>query len=147
MPIAMPTRAGSLPPGMRAQSSGHIINVSSVAGKRGLPLSGIYSATKFALNGISESLRIELRGSGIDVSIINPAATQTEFLDSVRLGDVKAKFKPMGHVQSAEEVAASIVRCIKNPKAEVYPYRVGRLLVWAILLGRGLEQRSPRVLL
>jgi short-subunit dehydrogenase len=118
-------------PTMRAQSSGHIINVSSVAGKRGLPLSGIYSATKFALNGISESLRVELRGSGIDVSIINPAATQTEFIDNVRLGDVKSSFKPMGHVQSAEEVAASIVRCIKNPKAEVYPYRVGRLLVWA----------------
>jgi short-subunit dehydrogenase len=118
-------------PIMRAQGGGHIINVSSVAGKRGLPLSGIYSATKFALNGISESLRVELQGSAIEISIINPAATETEFADSVRHGDVTGKFKAMGHIQSAEEVAAAIVRCIKKPKAEVYPYGVSRLLVWA----------------
>lgn len=118
-------------PIMRAQGAGHIINVSSVAGRRGLPLSGIYCATKFALNGISEALRVELQESAIDVSIINPAATQTEFADKVRHGDVTGKFKAMGHIQSAEEVAIAIVRCIKKPKAEVYPYRVSRLLVWA----------------
>jgi short-subunit dehydrogenase len=118
-------------PIMRAQGGGHIINVSSVAGKRGLPLSGIYCATKFALNGISEALRIETQGSRIDISIVNPAATETEFGDNVRHGDVTAKFKAIGHVQSAEEVAAAIVRCIKKPKAEVYPYRISRLLVWA----------------
>ena len=118
-------------PIMRAQGGGHIINVSSVAGKRGLPMAGIYCATKFALNGISESLRVELKGSGIDVSIINPAATQTEFGDNVRTGDVTGKFKAMGHVQSAEEVAEAIVRCIRHPKIEVYPYGVSRLLAWA----------------
>src|SRR5437867_2798975 len=91
-------------PIMRAQGHGHIINVSSVAGKRGLPLSGIYCATKFALNGISEALRVELKDSGIDVSLINPAATQTEFADNVRYGGVTAKFKAIGHIQSAEEV-------------------------------------------
>jgi len=118
-------------PSMRARGDGHIINVSSVAGKRGFALSGIYCATKFALQGISEALRVELYGSGIDVSIINPAATQTEFGDSVRHGDVTQKFKAMGHIQSAEEVAGAIVQCIKNPKVEVYPYRTSRLLVWA----------------
>jgi short-subunit dehydrogenase len=118
-------------PLMRSQGSGHIINVSSVAGKRGLPLTGIYCATKFALHGISESLRIELKGSGIDVSIINPAATRTEFGDNVRYGDVTAQFRAMGRIQSAEQVAAAIVRCIKEPKVEVYPYRVSRLLAWA----------------
>jgi short-subunit dehydrogenase len=118
-------------PSMRARGDGHIINVSSVAGKRGFALSGIYCATKFALQGISEALRVELYGSGIDVSIINPAATQTEFGDSVRHGDVTQKFKAMGHIQSAEEVAGAIVQCIKNPKLEVYPYRTSRLLVWA----------------
>jgi len=117
-------------PIMRAQGGGHIINVSSVAGKRGLPLSGIYCATKFALNGISEALRVETQDSGIDISIVNPAATATEFGDNVRLGDVTAKFKAMGHIQSANEVATAIVRCIKKPKAEVYPYGLSRLLVW-----------------
>ena len=117
-------------PIMRAQGEGHIINISSVAGRRGLPLSGIYCATKFAMQGISEALRVEMRNSGIQVSIINPAATQTEFGANVRYGDVQQKFKHMGHIQPADEVAAAIVRCIKEPKAEVYPYRLSRFLVW-----------------
>jgi len=128
-------------PIMRAQGGGQIIAVSSVAGKRGLPLSGIYCATKFALNGLSESLRVELRDSGIDVSIINPAATYTEFGESVRHGDVTAKFRPMGHIQSAEEVAAAIIRCIKQPKLEVYPYGISRFLVWANAVAPGLVDK------
>jgi len=117
-------------PIMRAQGEGHIINISSVAGRRGLPLSGIYCATKFAMQGISEALRVEMQNSGIQVSIINPTATQTEFGANVRYGDVQQKFKHMGHIQPADAVAAAIVRCIKEPKAEVYPYRLSRFLVW-----------------
>ncbi len=131
-------------PIMRTQGGGHIVNVSSVAGKRGLPLSGIYCATKFALNGISEALRVEVQGSGIDVSIINPAATRTEFGANVRHGDVTAKFKAMGRIQSAEEVAAAIVQCIKKPKAEVYPYRASRLLVWINAVAPSLVDRVMR---
>ena len=83
-------------PIMTAQGGGHIINVSSVVGRRGLPLNGIYCATKFALQGISESLRLEVKDVGIDVSIVSPAATESEFGDNVRRGRVKAKFKPTG---------------------------------------------------
>lgn len=118
-------------PIMRSQRSGHIINVSSVAGKRGLPLSGIYSATKFALDGISEALRVELRDAGIHVSVVYPVATETPFFDSVQKGDVDGGFKPVGYVQPVEHVADSIVRCVRKPRAQVYPYWPGRLLVWA----------------
>ena len=118
-------------PIMREQQSGHIINISSVAGKRGLPLSGIYSATKFALDGISEALRVELRDAGIHVSVDYPVATATPFFDSVHMGDVDGGFKPVGHVQPAEKVADSIIRCIRRPCAQVYPYWPGRFLVWA----------------
>jgi short-subunit dehydrogenase len=128
-------------PIMRAQGSGHIINVSSVAGKRGLPLSGIYCATKFALQGMSESLRVEVKDAGIDVSIISPAATASEFGDSIRYGDVTEKFRAAGPVQTAEQVAETIVRCIKNPKAEVYPNRASRLLVWVNALAPSLVDR------
>jgi short-subunit dehydrogenase len=83
------------------------------------------------LNGISEALRVEAAGYGIHVSIINPASTETEFGDNVRTGDVIKRFKGIGHIQSADEVARAIVDCIKRPKAEVYPYRVSRLLVVA----------------
>jgi short-subunit dehydrogenase len=115
-------------PTMRQQGGGHIINISSVAGKRGVPLAGVYSATKFALNGVSESLRIELHNSNIHVSIINPAATRTEFGDVIRKGDATTSYRSMGPSQSAEQVAASIVRCIERPKIEVYPFWAGRLI-------------------
>ncbi len=134
-------------PIMRSQGGGHIINVSSVAGKRGLPLSGIYCATKFALNGISDSLRVELKDSGIDVSLINPAATQTEFGEHVRRDDVKRQFKPAGYVQPVEEVAAAIVQCIRKPKAEVYPYRRSRFVAWANAIAPGLMDRVVRAYL
>jgi short-subunit dehydrogenase len=116
-------------PIMRRQGSGHIINVSSVVGKRGIPFSGAYCATKFALEGLSESLRLELKNdSNIRVSVINPASTQTEFSDAIRSGDIPRQFKPIGHQQTSEEVAEAIVRCIRNPKLEVYPYWPSRLV-------------------
>lgn len=128
-------------PIMRAQGGGHIINISSVAGKRGLPLTGIYCATKFALQAITESLRVELKDSNIDVSIINPAATQTEFGEHVRHGDIQKHFRPIGHVQPAELVAAAIVACIKRPKLEVYPYPRGRFVAWANAIAPSLLDR------
>jgi short-subunit dehydrogenase len=117
-------------PAMKAKGRGHIINVSSVVGKRGIPLSGIYCASKFALGGISESLRVELRDAGVHVSLVYPVATETEFFDAVRRGEVKGKFAPTGYVQPARDVARAIARCIRKPRAEVYPYRRTRLLVW-----------------
>jgi short-subunit dehydrogenase len=128
-------------PIMRKQGGGHIINVSSIVGKRAIPLSGIYCATKFALNGISEALRIELKDSNIDVSIVSPAGTESEFGDHVRHGDVDAKFKAVGRVQTSEEVAEAIVRCIKDPKIEVFPNRSSRFLAWANALAPSLVDK------
>jgi short-subunit dehydrogenase len=128
-------------PIMRNQGAGHIINVSSTVGRRAIPLSGIYCATKFALNGISEALRIEMKDSNIDVSIVSPAATKTEFGDQVRHGDMNAKFKAIGHVQTSEAVAAAIVRCIRSPKIEVFPNRTSLLLAWANAVAPSLVDR------
>ena len=125
-------------PIMRRQKAGHIINISSVAGKRGLPLTGIYSATKFAMNGLAEALRVELKDSNIVVSNVYPAGTRTEFGDVIRTGDVTGTFKPLGHSQSAEEVAHAVVRCIHRPRIEVYPYWPGRLFAWASTLAPSL---------
>ncbi len=66
-------------PGMRAQASGRIINISSVLGRITLPYLGIYSASKYALEAMSDALRVELRGSGIAVSIIEPGPIKTSF--------------------------------------------------------------------
>jgi NAD(P)-dependent dehydrogenase (short-subunit alcohol dehydrogenase family) len=65
-------------PVMRAQGGGKIINVSSVGGAIGLPFEGVYSAGKFALEGMSEALRIEVRHFGIAVSLIQPGDVRTQ---------------------------------------------------------------------
>jgi len=128
-------------PLMRKQGGGHIINISSVAGKRGLPLSGIYCATKFALDGITQSLRLEVKDDGISVSVINPAGTETEFSEHVRQAGIAGSFKPMGRIQSAETVAREIVECIRKPKLEVYPYRASRALAWLNTIAPSLADR------
>jgi short-subunit dehydrogenase len=66
-------------PTMRAQKSGRIINVSSMAGKFGEPLGAWYHATKYAVEGLSDSLRMELKQFGIDVVIIEPGAIKTQW--------------------------------------------------------------------
>jgi NAD(P)-dependent dehydrogenase (short-subunit alcohol dehydrogenase family) len=70
-------------PGMRDRGSGTIVNVSSVAGRIGVPLDGFYSASKWALEGLSETLHFEVGHFGIRVRIIEPGAFDTEFGGSV----------------------------------------------------------------
>lgn len=107
-------------PWMRRQRRGHIINISSIVGRRGVPYRAAYSATKFALGGLSEALRVELHGTGIDVSLVYPIGTATEF------HDVEARRAGPGRhgpIQSSEHVARCILRCVRRPRAEVYPFR------------------------
>ncbi|MGH3331359.1 MAG: oxidoreductase [Nocardioidaceae bacterium] len=66
-------------PHMRAQGSGRIINISSIGGKIYEPLGGWYHATKFAVEGLSDSMRVELRPFGIDVVLIEPGPILTEW--------------------------------------------------------------------
>ncbi len=114
--------------------SGHIINVGSIVGRRGVPLRSAYSATKFALVGLTECVRQELTRSGISVSLVYPIYTETEF------HEVEAKKVvpvPYGPVQSAERVARAIVRCARRPRPEVYPYRPARVLALLSVLAPG----------
>lgn len=71
------TRA--LLPTLRRQKSGHILNVSSLAGRIGMPLLGIYNGSKFALEGLSESMANELKSFGIKVTIVEPGGFATDF--------------------------------------------------------------------
>lgn len=118
-------------PVMRRQGSGHIINIASTAGRRGSPYVGAYCASKFAVVGLTESLRTELLGSGIHVSLVCPGATRTSFFDAaIRRTDRHAGL--VGPVESAEAVARRIVKLIQHPKAEDVAQPVRRKLFFVL---------------
>src|SRR6266508_2327201 len=71
-------------PHMREQRSGRIINISSIAGKLSTPVNGTYSATKFALEALSDALQLELTSFGIQVVLIEPGSIKTHFADAAQ---------------------------------------------------------------
>ena len=73
-------------PLMRKQRSGRIINVSSLAGRIGLPLASAYVSSKFALEGLSESLKYEIQDFGIYVILIEPGVIKTNFIKNLKIG-------------------------------------------------------------
>ncbi|GAB2603169.1 SDR family NAD(P)-dependent oxidoreductase [Pseudactinotalea suaedae] len=77
-------------PGLRAAGSGHIINISSILGLTAFPGWGLYSAGKFALEGLTESLAAEVADMGIDVTLIEPGYMRTDFLKPQSLGVASA---------------------------------------------------------
>jgi len=68
-------------PAMRARGFGRVVNVSSMGGRFTLPLLGVYNSTKYAVESLSDALRVELRPFGIHVVLIEPGAIRTEFAD------------------------------------------------------------------
>lgn len=97
-------------PFLRAQRRGHIVNISSVAGLAPLSGSGIYAATKFALEGLSESLAQEVGPLGIRVTLVEPGAFRTDFLSSHSIrravGSIAAYAKTSGRtVHDLHEIA------------------------------------------
>lgn len=97
-------------PHMIRQKSGHIINVSSVAGHKVRPGAAVYAATKHAVRVVSEGLRMEVKPHNIRITVISPGAVQSELADSITEGDVAA-----GMRQFYEQVAIpadSFARCV-----------------------------------
>jgi NADP-dependent 3-hydroxy acid dehydrogenase YdfG len=115
-------------PVFRRQGAGHVIVLSSIVGKRGVPYMGAYAATKFAQVGLAECLRAEVQGSDIHVSVVFPISTETEFFDVMSKASGHAT-RAMGPRQHAGDVADAIARALDRPVAEVYPYRMARGLV------------------
>jgi short-subunit dehydrogenase len=100
-------------PRMRARGRGHIINMVSAVGMVGLPGCATYSAAKHGVVGLSEAVRGELRGSGIDLSIVLPIPAQTELTSGVG----KGRFVPL---LSDTDIAAAVVRAARRPRYHVY---------------------------
>lgn len=114
-------------PVFRSQQRGHLILVSSIAGRRGVSLMSGYSATKSAQATFAESLRAEFAGSAIHVSTVFPVSTETEFREAM-VRDYGHSVTGLGPSQSMDEVGRAIVACVRRPRPEIYPYRLSRAL-------------------
>jgi len=105
-----------------------VVNISSVAAKRGLPARSEYSASKFAVQGFSEALRAELDKDGIDVLVVCPGLTQTNF--SQNMIEQKALVQ-LDHLRgmTSEQVAEATLRSLERGRHDVTLTLQGRLLV------------------
>ncbi len=105
-------------PIMRRQGTGHIINMSSVVGRKAFPHFGGYSITMHAISAFTDTLRQELRDTGIAVTSVHPALTQTAMLDEVDPADMPPPFRAMTP-RTPEFVAAGIVKAVSNRQPRV----------------------------
>ncbi|MGV6818384.1 MAG: SDR family NAD(P)-dependent oxidoreductase [Thiotrichales bacterium] len=129
----------ALIPAMRAQGGGRIIYNSSILGFAAFPYRGAYNASKFALEGLADTLRLELRGTGIEVSLIEPGPIESRFRDNAyAVYQRTLKGKPSVH---AENYAAMEARLQKEGPAAPFtlpPEAVLRKVVHA------LEAKAPQ---
>jgi NAD(P)-dependent dehydrogenase (short-subunit alcohol dehydrogenase family) len=130
-------------PIFRGQNRGHLLFISSIVGRRGVPVMGAYTATKAAQAGLAESMRAEFAGSPIHVTCVYPISTPTEFSDAMAR-DYGYQVSGLGPKQSVDEVARAIVRCVRHPRPELYPKPVARGLTILNALAPGATDRFVR---
>lgn len=121
-------------PVMRGQGNGRIVNISSMAGTIGLPFQGLYSASKFALEGLSEALRLELEPFDIQVVVIQPGDFRTRFTDSRSVVEASQNSQTYGN-----RFATALQRYAAEENNGADPHLVAELLHRIILA------RSPRL--
>ena len=117
-----------------------IVNISSVLGHRAAPLKSEYCASKFALHGFSDSIRAELSQDNVDVLLVSPSTTDSEFFDASIEDQTKKNWKASG-AMPPEVVAAKTVRAIKKGKHEIILTHGGRFIVWMDRLMPGIADR------
>jgi len=121
------------------RGGGHIVNLASQAGKGGFPGIATYSGTKHAVVGISEAVRQELRGSGVEVACVMPTVVNTELTAGVG----QRLIKPV----EAEDVANEIVDALEVPRFDVWVPRANGILFKLVsLLPRGVREGLGRLM-
>jgi len=104
-------------PGMVKSEKGHIVNIGSIAGKEAYEKGNVYNASKFAVDGLTQAMRIDLVDFGIKVTAINPGAAETEFSlvrykgDQEQADSVYDGFTPL----YAEDIAEAILFAVSRP--------------------------------
>jgi short-subunit dehydrogenase len=112
--------------GMLERGRGHIVNVSSIAGHVGVRDEAVYAATKAGLIGFSDSLRQELAGTGVGLSVVSPSVVATSFFDRRGRPYQRRTPKPV----AAERVADAILQAIRTRKAQTFVPRWMAFPAW-----------------
>ncbi|HWB68618.1 MAG TPA: SDR family oxidoreductase [Solirubrobacterales bacterium] len=124
---------------MRPRGRGHIVNLASQAGKGGVPGIATYSGTKHAVVGISEAVRAELRGTGVEIACVMPTVVNTELTSGVG----QRLIKPV----EASDVANEIVDALEVARFDVWvPRANGALFKFVALLPRGAREALSRLM-
>ncbi len=103
-------------PGMVSRRTGHLVTIGSISGRIGSPFEAPYSATKFAVIGLTEALSVELAPFGIGVSLVNPGPVETDFFAARGHAYDRSRPRPV----SPERVARAVVRAVERERAEVF---------------------------
>lgn len=115
-------------PIMVEQRSGIVVNISSVVGKRGVSGMSIYSASKFALTGLTEALRVEYKKLGVHFIGIHPGTTDTKFFENAKYyGTNRMQGRFM--IMSPEKVAREILKAVIRRKRDIVLTLVGKLTI------------------
>ena len=117
-----------------------IVNMSSVLAHRAVPLKSEYCASKFALHGLSDAIRAELSADGVDLLLVSPSTTDSEFFDRA-IEDKTSRNWKKGGAMPPEKVAAKTIRAIQKRKHEIILTHGGRFLVWLDRLMPGIADR------
>ena len=110
-------------PAMRRQRAGRILNMSSVVGSKAFAQFGGYSSVMHAIVGYTDALRQELKGTGIEVSIIHPALTQTPLLASVRPEDMPPPFRRLTPIPAEQVAEAALTGISRSTPRIVVPWQ------------------------
>jgi len=104
-------------PGMVERNSGHIINIGSIAGHQTYPMGNVYSATKFAVVGITRSLKMDLLGTNVRVSSVDPGLVETEFSQVRYRGDKERASKAYAGMTplTPTDIAEAVIFCATRP--------------------------------
>jgi short-subunit dehydrogenase len=123
-------------PAMVERGAGHVVNVASAAAKIGVPREAVYSASKHAVAGVSEAVRAELRGTGVELSLVMPGLVRTDLAVGTTRGSI---------VLTPEQVAVAIAGVLERPRFDVFvPRAYAGIALGSALLPRALRERLLR---
>ena len=119
-------------PGMRAAGRGRIVNLSSMGGRMTFPLGGYYHATKYAVEALSDALRVEVKPFGVQVVVIEPGVTRSGFEETISASDALASHDDSPYAAMRASVAEGNSAAYTNPRLSASAESVAQSIVKAI---------------